>query len=99
MELRHPNFNFRPRHAFATEVPEELARRATEGIDRWLARNLPEKYRLGVLAPDESAKKLLQEWRAHAKALREAQKELEAPEGEQIPEAEYRLVEERDLPQ
>ncbi len=36
MELRHPNFNFMPRHAFATEVPEELRHQAAEAADRLL---------------------------------------------------------------
>lgn len=35
MELRHPQFNFMPRHAFATEIPEEeLRRQAAEAVDR-----------------------------------------------------------------
>ena len=34
MELRHPRFNFMPRHAFATEVPEELRRRFNEAMGR-----------------------------------------------------------------
>ena len=33
MELRHPQFNFMPRHAFATEILEELRRQAAEAVD------------------------------------------------------------------
>ena len=36
MELRRPRFNFMPRHAFATEVPEELRRQAAGAIERAL---------------------------------------------------------------
>ena len=34
MELRRPQFNFMPRHALATEIPEELRRQAAEAVDR-----------------------------------------------------------------
>ena len=36
MELRHPQFNFMPRHTFAEEVPEELRRQAAEAVNRLL---------------------------------------------------------------
>jgi len=39
MGLRRPNFNFTPRHAFATEVPEELRRQAAEAVDQALRRS------------------------------------------------------------
>ena len=38
MELRRPNFNFMPRHAFALEIPEELRRRAAEAVANSLGR-------------------------------------------------------------
>ena len=38
MELRHPQFNFRPRHPFTTEMPEDLRRQAAEAVDRALRR-------------------------------------------------------------
>ena len=34
MELRHPQFNFMPRHPFATEMPVEMRRHAAEAIER-----------------------------------------------------------------
>ena len=36
MELRHPQFNFMPRHLFATELPEEMRRQAAKAIERAL---------------------------------------------------------------
>ena len=36
MELRRPQFNFTPRHPFATELPEETRRRAAEAFERAL---------------------------------------------------------------
>ena len=38
MELRHPQFNFMPRHPFTTEMPEDLRRQAVEAVDRLLRR-------------------------------------------------------------
>jgi len=38
MELRRPNFNFMPRHVFATDLPEELRRQAAEAVDKALGR-------------------------------------------------------------
>ena len=38
MELRHPQFNFMPRHPFTTEMPENLRRQAAEAVDRALRR-------------------------------------------------------------
>jgi hypothetical protein len=38
MELRHPQFNFKPRHPFTTEMPEDLRRQAAEAVDRALRR-------------------------------------------------------------
>ena len=34
MELRRPQFNFMPRHAFAPEIPEELIHRTANTIGR-----------------------------------------------------------------
>ena len=34
MELRRPQFNFMPRHAFAPEIPEELVHRTANAIGR-----------------------------------------------------------------
>ena len=36
MELRHPQFNFMPRHEFSTKLPEELKQRAAKAIERLL---------------------------------------------------------------
>ena len=36
MELRRPQFNFMPRHAFATDIPEELRRQAAEADSKTL---------------------------------------------------------------
>jgi len=36
MELRRPQFNFMPRHEFATEIPEELKKGAAEAFERGL---------------------------------------------------------------
>ena len=36
LELRQPQINFVPRHAFATELPEEMRRQAAEAIERAL---------------------------------------------------------------
>ena len=44
MELRHPQFNFMPRHPFAVELPEEMRRGAANAIDRVLG---------GLLNPPE----------------------------------------------
>ena len=41
MELRHPQFNFMPRHAFATDVPEYLKRGAAEAVAQMLQRSDP----------------------------------------------------------
>ncbi len=38
MELRHPQFNFMPRHGFATELPEEMRRQAAEAFERAMRR-------------------------------------------------------------
>ena len=38
MELRHPRFNFMPRHPFTTEMPKDLRRQAAEAVDRALRR-------------------------------------------------------------
>ena len=35
MELRHPQFNFMPRHEFATELPEELKQRAANATAKF----------------------------------------------------------------
>ena len=45
LELRRPQFNFIPRHTFATELPEELRRRAAEAVERALE-SLPGQLRL-----------------------------------------------------
>ena len=34
--MRRPKFNFMPRHALATEIPEELRRQAANAVDRAL---------------------------------------------------------------
>ena len=34
MELRRPQFNFTPRHPFATELPEEMRRQAAIAFER-----------------------------------------------------------------
>jgi hypothetical protein len=36
MELLRPLFNFMPRHAFATKMPEEMRRQAAEAVERAL---------------------------------------------------------------
>ena len=36
MELRRPQVNFMPRHAVATEIPEELRRQAAQAVERAL---------------------------------------------------------------
>ena len=36
IELRRPQFSVMPRHAFATEIPDELRRQAAEAIKREL---------------------------------------------------------------
>jgi len=33
MELRHSQFNFQPRHAFALEIPEQLRRKALDAME------------------------------------------------------------------
>ena len=40
LELRRPQLNFIPRHAFATELPDELRRRAADAVERAL-KSLP----------------------------------------------------------
>ena len=36
MELRRPQFNFMPRHEFATEIPEVQKQRAADAVARLL---------------------------------------------------------------
>lgn len=36
MELRHPQFNFMPRHKFETEIPEVQKQRAADAVARLL---------------------------------------------------------------
>ena len=38
-ELRRPQFNFMPRYALATEMPEEMRRQAAEAVERALKGN------------------------------------------------------------
>ena len=40
MELRRPQFNFMPRHSFATDIPEELRRQAAEAVSKALGRTV-----------------------------------------------------------
>ena len=40
MEMRRLNFNFMPRHAFATEILEELRREAAEAVAKALGRRI-----------------------------------------------------------
>jgi hypothetical protein len=36
MELRHPQFNFMPRHTFATKLPDELKQLAANVVAKLL---------------------------------------------------------------
>ena len=53
MELRHPQFNFIPRHVFSEVMPEELRRGAVEAVSNALKKRPQIILSTDLIEPDD----------------------------------------------